>query len=88
MEPGLRQRRWRSRLARGLSFTETEDGNQFPIEIMLSPLKSEDGVLVTAAIRDISERKQLERQLQQSQKMEAVGQLTAELLTISTIFSP
>jgi PAS domain S-box-containing protein len=52
------------------------DGNQFPIEIMLSPLKSEDGVLVTAAIRDISERKQLERQLQQSQKMEAVGQLT------------
>jgi PAS domain S-box-containing protein len=53
-----------------------KDGNQFPIEIMLSPLKSEDGVLVTAAIRDISERKQLERQLQQSQKMEAVGQLT------------
>jgi PAS domain S-box-containing protein len=53
-----------------------KDGTRFPIEIMLSPLESAGGVLVTAAIRDISERKQLERQLHQSQKMEAVGQLT------------
>jgi PAS domain S-box-containing protein len=53
-----------------------KDGTRFPIEIMLSPLESPEGVLVTAAIRDISERKQIARQLQQSQKMEAVGQLT------------
>lgn len=53
-----------------------KDGTRFPIEIMLSPLESTEGVLITAAIRDISERKQLERQLHQSQKMEAVGQLT------------
>jgi PAS domain S-box-containing protein len=53
-----------------------KDGNQFPIEIVLSPLESAEGILITAAIRDISERKQLARQLQQSQKMEAVGQLT------------
>jgi PAS domain S-box-containing protein len=53
-----------------------KDGTRFPIEIMLSPLESPEGILVTAAIRDISERKQLARQLQQSQKMEAVGQLT------------
>ena len=53
-----------------------KDGTGFPIEIMLSPLESAEGILVTAAIRDISERKQLERQLHQSQKMEAVGQLT------------
>jgi len=53
-----------------------KDGTVFPIEIMLSPLESDEGILVTAAIRDISERKQLARQLHQSQKMEAVGQLT------------
>src|SRR5271157_2610633 len=53
-----------------------KDGTAFPIEIMLSPLESDEGILVTAAIRDISERKQLERQWRQSQKMEAVGQLT------------
>src|SRR6202049_264836 len=32
----------------------------FPIEIMLSPLESADGILVTAAIRDISVRRQSE----------------------------
>ena len=53
-----------------------KDGSDFPIEIMLSPLESTEGILVTAAVRNISERKQLENQLHQSQKMEAIGQLT------------
>ena len=35
----------------------TKDGTTFPIEIMLSPLKSAAGILVTAAIRNISARK-------------------------------
>ena len=38
------------------------DGTEFPIEIMLSPLESAAGILVTAAIRDISVRKEVERQ--------------------------
>jgi len=33
-----------------------KDGSEFPIEIMLSPLGSAEGILVTAAIRDISVR--------------------------------
>jgi PAS domain S-box-containing protein len=53
-----------------------KDGTEFPIEIMLSPLESAGGILVTAAIRDVTVRKLLARQLHQSQKMEAVGQLT------------
>jgi PAS domain S-box-containing protein len=34
-----------------------KDGSEFPIEIMLSPLRSPEGILVTAAIRDISVRR-------------------------------
>jgi PAS domain S-box-containing protein len=40
-----------------------KDGSEFPIEIMLSPLETTDGILVTAAVRDISERKSEERKL-------------------------
>jgi PAS domain S-box-containing protein len=40
-----------------------KDGSEFPIEIMLSPLESAEGILVTAAIRDISVRKASERHL-------------------------
>src|SRR6202035_2485201 len=37
-----------------------KDASEFPIEIMLSPLASAEGILVTAAIRDITERKRHE----------------------------
>src|SRR5436190_914292 len=42
-----------------------KDGSEFPIELMLSPLESAEGILVTAAIRDISVRKEAERHLAQ-----------------------
>jgi PAS domain S-box-containing protein len=42
-----------------------KDGAEFPIEIMLSPLESTEGILVTAAIRDISVRKGAEHHLAQ-----------------------
>ncbi len=42
-----------------------KDGTEFPIEMMLSPLESDEGVLVTAAIRDISVRKDVEKHLAQ-----------------------
>ena len=52
-----------------------KDGTEFPIEIMLSPLESADGILVTAAIRNISVRKEAESQLLQAQKLESIGRL-------------
>src|ERR1017187_3865631 len=41
------------------------DGSEFPIEIMLSPLESAEGILVTAAIRDITVRRNAEKHLAQ-----------------------
>jgi len=36
------------------------DGREFPIEISLSPLETEDGLIVSSAIRDITDRKRAE----------------------------
>jgi PAS domain S-box-containing protein len=41
------------------------DGQEFPIEISLSPLETEEGLLVSSSIRDITERKRFERALQE-----------------------
>jgi two-component system CheB/CheR fusion protein len=38
-----------------------KDGHEFPVEISLSPLETEEGVLISSAIRDISERNRLEK---------------------------
>jgi PAS domain S-box-containing protein len=40
-----------------------KDGHEIPIEISLSPLETEDGMVVTSAIRDISQRKRSEEAL-------------------------
>ncbi len=39
-----------------------KDGTVFPVEISLSPIRSEGGVLVTSVIRDVTERKLLEEE--------------------------
>ena len=40
-----------------------KDGSEFPVEITLSPLETEGGTLVTAAIRDVTERRNAEARL-------------------------
>jgi PAS domain S-box-containing protein len=38
-----------------------KDGSEIPVEISLSPIRTQRGLLVTAGIRDVTERRQLER---------------------------
>jgi len=38
-------------------------GREFPVEISLSPIETEDGALVASSLRDITERKQAEEKL-------------------------
>jgi PAS domain S-box-containing protein len=57
------------------------DGVEFPVEISLSPLKSDEGPLVTAAIRDVSERKRAEDDLREANaQLEAAGRAKDRLL--------
>jgi len=48
------------------------DGSEFPVEISLSPLQTEEGMLVSSAIRDISDRRRTETSLKlANQELEA-----------------
>uniref|UniRef100_UPI003593DF8D PAS domain S-box protein n=2 Tax=Streptomyces phaeochromogenes TaxID=1923 RepID=UPI003593DF8D len=39
------------------------DGTEFPVEISLSPLETADGLLVSAAVRDVSDRRRAEERI-------------------------
>ena len=51
------------------------DGREIPVELTITPVRLGGAWLFSAFLRDISERKLLEAQLRQAQKMEAVGRL-------------
>jgi len=60
-------------------FGRRKSGEEFPAEAAISKLVEDGRTTFMAVIRDVSERKALEAQLRQAQRMEAVGQLTGGL---------
>jgi PAS domain S-box-containing protein len=77
----------RRRVRDGESFTGVElvrqrrDGSMIEVSLAVAPLLDASGqtIGIFAAMEDITERKKLEQQLAQSQKMEAIGRLAGGL---------
>jgi PAS domain S-box-containing protein len=56
-----------------------KDGTEFPVEVSLSPLDTDDGPVVSSAIRDITERKKVQEALERQH--EALERANLELAT-------
>jgi len=60
-----------------------KDGTEFPVEISLSPLETEEGLFVSSAIRDVTQRKRFEQTLHEANRLksEFLANMSHELRT-------
>jgi len=63
-----------------------KDGTEFPVEISLNPLETEEGVLVSGAIRDITQRRAVEDELRRSRGV--LQELLESLPGLFLMFTP
>jgi PAS domain S-box-containing protein len=57
-----------------------KDGSELPVEVSLSPLESDGGLLVTSAVRDITERKRAEEEIRRRHReADEVARLARQL---------
>ena len=74
-----------------------KDGNEIPVEVSLSPLQTEEGTLISSAIRDVSSRRRIEEEIRKlnselSRKSPnsapLTGTLSPSVIRCPTIFVP
>ncbi len=66
-----------------------KDGTSFPVEISLSPIKTKEGILVSASVRDISDRKRTEAALNKlnAELEQRVKERTEEIFKSEKLYS-
>jgi len=67
-----------------------KNGEEFPVDITLSPMETDEGLLTMAAIRDITKRKEAEEQVEKNYQMQrvmnAMLQISLETLSLEVQF--
>jgi len=54
---------------------QRKNGTAFPVDISLGSIETDEGLMVAAAVRDVADRKNAERQASRTQRLESIGTL-------------